>query len=132
MRQLIFAIFCIGLLYIISCATVETNSIEKNSIKEFNKKQCNIKISVTGKGAPPLLSNLSEVQKYIFSERAAILDGYRLISERLSGMILKSLSRSDNFSISNDTIKTITNTFLKGVKIVSIKHKETSFKKSLE
>jgi hypothetical protein len=121
---LIFTILSL-LIFLISCESDLGNSSKVNTGFNSNcNKSSVINITVLGKGAPPVSSELSEVQKYLFAERAAILDGYRLISERLSGIILKSASNSKNFSIISDNIKTITNSFMKGIKVVSIKHND--------
>ena len=118
----IFIILILISIFFISCATVSENTPSYANVDKSNI--CNVNITVTGKGAPPINSNLTELQKYLFSERAAILDGYRLIAEKLSGVIVKSQSLSKDFQLSKDSIDTSTSTFIKGVKIVSIKHRD--------
>lgn len=51
---------------------------------EVGKAQT-VLISVTGKGYPPK-RRISETRKRLLARRAAVVDAYRLISVRLSGM----------------------------------------------
>ena len=125
-KYLIFIGFFIIFCFHIGCETIEQGNLEQTSLTGSIpvKKSCNFSIKVIGKGAPPTDPNLTEVQKYIFAERSAILDGYRLLSEKLSGLILNSVSSSKNFVLTSDRVKTVTKTFLRNVQIVSIKHND--------
>ncbi len=102
----------------------QRSTIGKKTSINFKKCGKNIVITVTGKGAPPTEPKLSEVQKYLFAERAAVMDGYRLMAEKLQGVIINSASNSENFILKNDSIRTVTKTLLKGTKIVNILHKD--------
>jgi hypothetical protein len=105
---------------IAGCVSMDTGNITENK-KNYSCKD-KIVLSVTGKGAPPTKMELSEVQKYLFAERAAIIDGYRILSEKLGGVIVSSSTNTSDYIVKSDSINTITNTLLKGVKILKIKH----------
>ncbi len=80
-------------------------------------------IFVTGKG----LASKDEsdgTRGYLLAERAAIVDGYRLLSEKLAGILLQSASRNENYKLSSDSIMAQTQSFVRGAEIVNITHKE--------
>ena len=105
--------------FIVGCASMDTENITDNINYSCKDK---IVLSVTGKGAPPTEMELSEVQKYLFAERAAVIDGYRILSEKLGGVIVNSSTNASGYVVKSDAVNTITNTLLKGVKILKIKH----------
>jgi len=85
---------------------------------------CYITLYAVGRGAPPKDSEFSEVQKYLLAERAAISDGYRLLSEKLEGVFVDAYSKTSDYVVDYDRIHLATRAFLKGVEITSIKHKD--------
>ncbi|GEM_PF-3373770 len=85
---------------------------------------CIINLYSTGRGAPPADKELTDVQKYLLAERAGIADGYRLISEKLRGIFLDAYTRAGNYIVDYDRINIATNSFIRGVEILDIKHKD--------
>lgn len=79
-----------------------------------------IRITVTGTGLEP--ENGTPQYKKLMAERAAIMDGYRKLSERLAGAIIKVYSESGNNSISKDRITSETNAYLRGAQVASVAH----------
>ncbi len=92
-------------------------------VGETERNDCVITLYVTGKGAPPSDEDLSEVQRYLLAERAAIVDGYRLISEKLEGILVEAYTKVGEYAVEYDKIQVATRAFLKGVEIINIKHK---------
>lgn len=77
-----------------------------------------IKILVSGKGLEPETG--TPQQKKLMAERAAVVDGYRKLSERLAGTIIKVYSESGNNNISKDQVTSETNAYLRGAQILSM------------
>ncbi len=81
-------------------------------------------IYIIGKGAPPNDENLTEVQRYLLSERAAVIDGYRQLAEKLQGFIVTTLSKSGNYIVNMDLVKVQTESLIRGAEIVEINHND--------
>ena len=79
---------------------------------------------VIGKGAAPNDENLTEVQRYLLAERAAVIDGYRKLSEKLQGFIISALTKSGNFVVNTDIVKVQTESLIKGAEIMEIQHND--------
>ena len=77
-----------------------------------------IKVLVTGNGLEPETG--SPQQRKLLAERAAVIDGYRKLSERLAGTIIKVYSESGNNNISKDQVTSETNAYLRGAQVLSI------------
>jgi len=88
------------------------------------KKPCKPYIEVIGKGAPPNDESLSEVQRYLLAERAAVVDGYRQLAEKLEGFIIEALTTSGNYVINMDRVRLQTSAMIKGAQIVEISHED--------
>jgi hypothetical protein len=83
-------------------------------------------ISVVGKGVAPE-GEENSARGELLAERAAIIDGYRLLSEKLAGILINSSSSDENFTVSKDKIISQTQTYVRGAQIVDIKHNEKGF-----
>jgi hypothetical protein len=79
-----------------------------------------ILVSVNGQGLAPVTG--TRQQKKLLAERAAIIDGYRKLSERLGGMILSAYSQAGKNNISVDQVTTETNTYLRGAQVAFVSH----------
>ncbi len=130
------SLFLLIFLFIFSCAGTSSyiqHSSKLNStipskctsgIKAAVSKPCIKYIYVIGKGAPPSDENLSEVQRYLLAERAAIVDGYRKLAEKLEGVIVSTLTKEGNYAINMDKVKVSAEAMIKGAEIVEIDHKD--------
>jgi hypothetical protein len=77
-----------------------------------------ILITETGKGLAPETGTPME-QKFM-AERAAVLDGYRKISERLAGLIVHANSKAGNGSLAQDEIQVVAKSYMRGANIEEI------------
>ena len=110
-------ILTIILLSFSSCGS--NNNIKKNKVIQ-GVNQTNI-IEVTGKGVVP--DDLEDSPKgYLMAERAAVIDGYRLLTEKIAGIIVEANSENKDFTVSKDKIYTYAKSFLKGAEVMSIRH----------
>ncbi len=120
-------------LYLLITLTVLiSNSCATSSIMNFSKKEepkhsvisgqfSNQTVIVTGKGITSS-SNNDDPKNSLMAERAAIIDGYRLLTEKISGILLETYSLTDNYNISKDQIAAQAKSFVKGAEIIGVKH----------
>jgi len=80
-----------------------------------------ITISVFGEGFDP--ENGSVHQKKYLAERAATIDGYRKISERLSGILITAYTKSGMAGVTEDQVTSETNSYLRGAQARLISYK---------
>ena len=80
-----------------------------------------ITISVFGQGFAPEEGSLH--QKKYMAERAATIDGYRRLSERLSGIVINAYSKSGMKGITVDQVTSETNAYIRGAQARLISYK---------
>lgn len=80
-----------------------------------------IVISVFGQGFDPEHGNPH--QKKYLAERAATIDGYRKLSERLSGILISAYTKSGMDGVTEDQITSETNSYLRGAQALLISYK---------
>lgn len=85
--------------------------------EESSKK---ILVIVRGKGIEPESGTL--MQKKFMAERAATLDGYRKLSERLAGMVIDGRTRSGRSSLSMDVVMAETRSYLRGAQTGAVSY----------
>jgi hypothetical protein len=83
--------------------------------EELKKK---IAINVKGQGLEP--ENGTPQQKKLMAERAAVIDGYRKLSERISGTILNAYSTAGYNNITFDQVTSETNSYLRGAQVMFV------------
>lgn len=81
-----------------------------------------ILISVRGQGIEPETG--SPQQRKLMAERAAVIDAYRKISERVAGMIINAYSATGQNNISVDQITSETNAYLRGAQVNFVSFKD--------
>lgn len=126
MRNILFiGVICIAsLMY--GCAnqpsSVLSSAEEIPGIYEGqNNPNAYITIRVTGKGiAPEGITNPAQAK--ILSERAAEADGYRLLAEKLRGLLVTTFQTTRHAQVTEDIIHTQTAALLRATQIVDIRH----------
>lgn len=121
-------IFTAGLLlFVLGCATdhqvlkeYQFVKLHENLIAGLEPDEMSRKILVneTGMGIAPE-EGTPAAQKFM-AERAAIVDAYRRLSERLGGLVVQANSKADNGQLTNDQVKTIASVYLRGASIDSV------------
>lgn len=81
-----------------------------------------ILISVRGQGVEPTTG--TPQQRKLMAERAAVIDGYRKISERVAGMIINAYSAAGYNNISVDQVTSETNAYLRGAQVNFVSFKD--------
>ncbi len=97
--------------------TYANNFIPGIEPEEASRK---IMIRVVGKGIEPMEG--TPIQKKLMAERAAVIDGYRQLAERLAGMIIESESRVGNNSLSLDKVMIEANAYLRGAQVSTVNY----------
>ena len=85
---------------------------------ESEESMRKIKIIVQGQGIEPATG--TPQQRKLMAERAAVVDGYRKLSERLAGTIIKAYSEFGNNHITKDQVTSETNAYLRGAQVMGI------------
>lgn len=75
---------------------------------------------VTGKGLTPETA-INIGQGRLMGERAAINDGYRQLVEKIRGVYIDAFSQTTNGIVDYDIIRTKTQSWLRGVEVISVK-----------
>lgn len=79
-----------------------------------------ILVIVKGKGVEPETGTL--IQKKIMAERAAVIDGYRKLAERLSGIMIFIQSKTGQNKLTLDQIMVEASVMLKGAQVNNISY----------
>ncbi len=100
-------------------------SHQKNShlvpgVEKNEQKDGFVEISAVGIGIEP--ESGSSTQKKVLARRAAVVDAYRNLSERLTGMIIESYTSQGKNEIDIDRITSETSSYLRGAKVLGVDH----------
>jgi hypothetical protein len=81
-----------------------------------------IMITVQGKGFEP--ANGSPAQRQMLAERAAVIDGYRKLAERLTGVMIRGYTKDARSSLSSDEISAETSAYLRGAQVSNVVYQQ--------
>jgi len=100
-------------------------SHQKNShlvpgVEKNEQKDGFVEISAVGIGIEP--ESGSSTQKRVLARRAAVVDAYRNLSERLTGMVIESYTSQGKNEIDIDRITAETSSYLRGAKVLGVDH----------
>ncbi len=90
--------------------------VYKDTVRWYEKA-----LKVTGKGAPPKEVE-TKSQAKLMAERAARLDAYRNLLEIVRGTKVDAKTKIEDFETQYDIIKTNLHAYLKGARVVDIRH----------
>jgi hypothetical protein len=82
-----------------------------------------VTFDVVGKGLEPETA-VTKGEAVLMAERAAIADGYRQLVEKIHGVYVDAFMRAGYGTVNQEMIKTHTQSWLRGVEIVEIRHAE--------
>jgi hypothetical protein len=91
---------------------------EKDTVKWYEQV-----VKVTGKGAPPKDAQ-NQSQAKLMAERAAKMDAYRNLLEQVRGTKVDAKTKVEDFETQYDIIKTNLEAYLKGARVVDVRHLE--------
>jgi len=84
-----------------------------------------LRISVLAQGVAPA-NTISPAQAYVMAKRAATVEGYRLIAEKINGVVVEGKDTIKNMVVQRSVIRTQVSAMIKNATIV-----ETTFKNGL-
>ncbi|HEX5329479.1 LPP20 family lipoprotein [Sulfuricurvum sp.] len=96
-----------------------------NCVEPILKSQNELVITVTGQGVAPSVTS-SPAQAYALAKRAAMVDGYRLIAERVKGVQVEGQDTIKNMMLQQSSTKTSVEAIVRGANLTN-----TSFKEGL-
>jgi len=76
--------------------------------------------TVTGYGLVTRAGNFEK--EMLLSNRAAVVDAYRNLSERVAGLVVESYTRQGEYEVNKDVIMTETKAFLMGARVVEVEY----------
>jgi hypothetical protein len=94
--------------------------IHENLIAGMEADELSRKILVTETGIGIPSRDGSPIEQKYSAERAAVLDAYRKLTERLGGMVLNANSKTANGRLTSDQVQTIAKAYLRGAKVESV------------
>ncbi len=108
------------------CTTCTPSCADKNppSNATVLKKAKKLHVSVVGEGVAPCNGSCSPAQAYAMAKRAAIVDGYRLLAEKINGVYVEGNDYVKNMAIKRSIIRTRVNALINNANIVETKFKD--------
>ena len=103
------------------------NPLQKASkpciIDKTSKKNCILNIEAVGKGVPPCNGACSVGQAQLMARRAAIVDAYRNLAEKLYGIRINGRDTVKNMILQNSTLRSYVEGLIRGASIVDEEYK---------
>ncbi len=92
-------------------------------VEPILKSDHELVITVTGQGVAPSVT-ASPAQAYALAKRAAMVDGYRLIAERVKGVQVEGQDSIKNMMLMQSTTRTSVEALVRGANITNTTFKE--------
>ena len=103
--------------------------MNENGPKDANNmlltKKAPLRISVLAQGVAPA-DTISPAQAYVMAKRAATVEAYRLIAEKVNGVVVEGKDTIKNMVVQRSVVKTRVSAMIKNASIV-----ETTFKNGM-
>lgn len=87
------------------------------------EKDRSMRISVTAQGVAPR-NTISPAQAYVMAKRAATVEAYRLIGERMNGVRVEGQDTIKNMVVQRSTVRAQVSAMIKNATIVETTYKE--------
>lgn len=116
-------LLCVVSLYACSSARVPTENgevVRYSHIIDGATEKRTFPVTVTGKGVSP---NSGYIERdLLMADRAATIDAYRNLSERISGLLVEAYSRQGKFITDRDVILSETSSYIRGARVMDVIH----------
>ncbi len=127
MKYLFLCIFCIGSLSAL-CAADGYPSGKLQEVKDLDeslvlKPEKNVRITVFGQGVAPAFTTMP-AQAQALAKRAALVDGYRLIAERIKGVSVEGQDTIKNMQVTRSEVRAHVQNIIKNATIVNTVFKD--------
>ncbi len=106
-----------------ACTTAQkpANAPEKEHLLT---KQKPLRIIVVGQGVAPCTGTCSPEQALVLAKRAAIVDGYRLIAEKVKGVYVQGNDYVHNMMIKSSKVRTYVDANIRNANVVDTMYKD--------
>ena len=121
-KKILFLFLAMVVIAVSGCNTYKASPglvLEKAPANSTNNRI--VTFTVKGKGVEPE-GALTKGQARLMAERAAVADGYRQFVEKIRGVYVDAFSKGGFGTIDQDSIKTSTQSILRGVEVKEITH----------
>jgi len=95
------------------------------------RRDCILQVRVVGQGVAPV-HTVSPAQAQVLAKRAAIVDGYRQLGEKIYGVQVEGRDTVQNMMIRRSVIHTHLNTLIQGAKILDEEMKDGLYQVEME
>ncbi|MCW7754680.1 hypothetical protein OOT00_11870 [Desulfobotulus sp. H1] len=96
----------------------------ENLIPGIEPEEALVKLMVRAEGQGLAPDKGSPAQRRYHAERAAILDGYRRLSERIGGILIEASAMSGDGQMGHDRIMAETRAYLMGAQVMDVRYAE--------
>ncbi len=83
-----------------------------------------VRITVVGQGVAPCTGSCSPEQALVLAKRAAIVDGYRLIAEKVKGVYVQGRDYVHNMMIKSSKVRTFVDANIRNANIIDTLYKD--------
>ncbi len=83
-----------------------------------------LRITVVGQGVAPCTGSCSPEQALVLAKRAAIVDGYRLIAEKVKGVYVQGRDYVHNMMIKSSKVRTFVDANIRNANIIDTLYKD--------
>ncbi len=83
-----------------------------------------IRITVVGQGVAPCTGSCSPEQALVLAKRAAIVDGYRLIAEKVKGVYVQGRDYVHNMMIKSSKVRTFVDANIRNANVIDTLYKD--------
>jgi hypothetical protein len=100
-----------------SVITQKTKKINNCNITNTSVKSCIIRIEATGEGVVPCSGACSTAQARVMARRAAILDAYKALAEKMYGIKINGRDTVKNMILQNSNLRAYVYGLIRGAQI---------------
>ena len=107
------------------------SSLLKGSSNNLTQVNQELRISATGMGVAPRFAH-SPAQAYALAKRAALVDAYRLLAERVGGVRVEGKDTIKNMEVTRSEVRAYVQNSIKNAEIIETKFKDGMCEVELE
>lgn len=108
--------------------TLTSQSKPGCTIDNRHYKSCTLKIEASGVGVPPCSGACSTAQAKVMARRAAVLDAYKALAEKLYGIKINGRDTVKNMILQNSNLRAYVSGLIRGAQIEDEEFKDGVYK----
>jgi len=118
----------LSLVLIFSTALFAGKVSRSDDLSQVNQE---VRVSATGMGVAPAFAH-SPAQAYALAKRAAMVDAYRLLAERVGGVTIEGQDTIKNMEVTRSEVRTYVKNSIRNAQIVETKFQDGMCEVELE